>query len=130
MEYSPEVLRRFGSARSRSALAIESPGRVVTGEAGDRTLHVWVRFVLSVRSGVIDTIRFQVFGCPHTIAAASSVAQWLEGRPVEFLGRLDVRALQAALGVPVDKLGKLLRIEDALASCLRMLEDKDVVRER
>jgi hypothetical protein len=43
---------------------------------------------------------------------------------------LDVRALQAALGVPVDKLGKLLRIEDALASCLRMLEDKDVVRER
>ena len=32
-----------------------------------------------------------------------------------------MRAIQRELGVPVEKLGKLLRIEDALAACGRAL---------
>ncbi len=121
MEYSPEVLRLFGAARHRSAL-LDLPAPVVRGEAGDRTLHVWVRFHLNVNGGVVAAARFEVFGCPHTIAAASWVAQWLTGQPIEFLGRLDVGRLRALLDVPVEKLGKLLRIEDALAECRRALE--------
>jgi hypothetical protein len=130
MEYGSEVLRRFGSALRRSGEARGAPERVATGEAADRTLHVWVGLRVSVAGGVIEAARFQVFGCPHTVAAASWVAQWLQGRPVEFLGRLDVRALQAELAVPVEKLGKLLRIEDALLRCLRALENKDVLKEQ
>jgi hypothetical protein len=38
---------------------------------------------------------------------------------------LDVRALAAELEVPVEKLGKLLRIEDALAACWRAEEGRD-----
>jgi NifU-like protein involved in Fe-S cluster formation len=129
MEYSEEVLRRFASAQATSARLPDGPGRVATGEAWDRTLHVWVRFDVAVSGATIESVRFQAFGCPHTIAAASYVAQWLERRPVEFLGRLDVRSVQAALDVPVDKLGKLLRIQDALERCLRALEGA-VVKER
>jgi hypothetical protein len=33
--------------------------------------------------------------------------------------KLDVKALCAELEVPVEKLGKLLRIEDAVAACWR-----------
>jgi len=124
MEYSSEVVRRFDSARGAGELPHGTPG-LVAGEAYDRTLHVWVRFQLQVIAGDIRTVRFAVFGCPHTVAAASRAAEWLEGRCVEDAVRLDVCALQAELGVPVEKLGKLLRIEDAVAACWRSL-DKDV----
>jgi hypothetical protein len=47
------------------------------------------------------------------------VADWLAGRPVEAARTLDVRAVCAELDVPVEKLGKFLRIEDAVAACWR-----------
>jgi NifU-like protein involved in Fe-S cluster formation len=124
MEYTPEVARRFDSSRGVGELPGGTPG-LVTGEAEDRTLHVWVRFQLQVTGGTVREARFAVFGCPHTIAAASRVAERLEGRRSAELARLDVRELQAELGVPIEKLGKLLRIEDAVAACGRAL-NKDV----
>ena len=33
----------------------------MTGEAEDRTLHVWVRFQLQVIDGVVKAARFQVY---------------------------------------------------------------------
>jgi NifU-like protein involved in Fe-S cluster formation len=129
MEYSSEVVRRFAAQPGAPDLAPEAPG-LVTGEAEDRTLLVWVRFQLQVIDGVIQTVRYRVFGCPHTIAAASWVAERLEGRDSETLRRFDLGALQAALDVPVEKLGKLLRIEDAIAACARALEQAPVERAR
>jgi NifU-like protein involved in Fe-S cluster formation len=78
-----------------------------------------VRFQLQIVDGVVKAAGFQVFGCPHTVAAASVVADWLEGRPVAAARELDVKAVCAELEVPVEKFGKLLRIEDAVAACLR-----------
>ena len=65
------------------------------------------------------------------MAAASLVAERLEGRSVGDVALLDVRALQDDLGVPVEKLGKLLRIEDALTACRRALDrlDTDVKKD-
>ena len=129
MEYSSEVLRRVGLPRQFSEVADGSPGQLVTGEAEDRTLHVWVRFQLQVIEGIIQAVRFQVYGCPHTVAAASWTAEWLQDRSVESSSRLDVRQLKDALAVPVDKVGKLLRIEDAVLACLRGLGDKEVAKD-
>jgi NifU-like protein involved in Fe-S cluster formation len=126
MEYTSEVVRRFDSPRRAGELPEGSPG-LVAGEAEDRTLDVWVRFQLQVIDGATFAARFAVFGCPHTVAAASRVAEWLEGRAASELAALDARALCAELGVPVEKHGKLLRIEDAVAACRREL-DKDVIR--
>jgi NifU-like protein involved in Fe-S cluster formation len=116
MEYSSEVQRLFDSPRGAGELPDGTPG-LWMGAAEDRTLHVWVRFQLQVIDGAIQVARFAAFGCPHTVAAASLVAERLEGRRVDDAVRLDVRSLQAELDVPVEKLGKLLRIEDALAAC-------------
>jgi len=91
----------------------------VAGEAEDRTLHVWVRFQLQLLDDIVAAVEFQVFGCPHTVAAASVVAEWLEGRRVAAARELDVKAICAELEVPAEKLGKLLRIEDAVAACWR-----------
>jgi NifU-like protein involved in Fe-S cluster formation len=120
MEYSPEVVRRFDSTRRAGELNVGSAG-LVSGEAEDRTLGVWVRFQLQVSDGIVRAARFAAFGCPHTIAAADYATERLEGARVTELRALDARAIQRELGVPVEKLGKLLRIEDALAECGRAL---------
>ncbi len=118
MEYNSAVQRRFAAPKLARELPRGRPG-LVAGEAEDRALHVWVRFELQLAEGVIEAAGFQAFGCPHTIAAASAVAEWLEGRAVEAARQLDVKAVCAELEVPVEKLGKLLRIEDAVAACWR-----------
>jgi nitrogen fixation protein NifU and related proteins len=117
MEYGSAVARHFAALGRAGELPKGLPG-LVSGEAEDRTLHVWIRFQVQVQSGVIRLVRFQVFGCPHTMAAVDAVAEWLEGRSVEEARALDVRAVCAELEVPVEKLGKLLRVEDAVAACL------------
>lgn len=72
--------------------------------------------------GAIGAVRFQAYGCPHFIAAADWIAERLEGRPLEALGAPQIAAAQAELGVPIEKLGKLLILEDALAACLDAVE--------
>lgn len=123
MEYSPEVVRRFDSAQNAGELKAASAG-LVSGEAEDRTLGVWVRFQLQVSDGIVRAARFAAFGCPHTIAAADCVAERLEGAQVSELRTLAVREIQRELGVPVEKLGKLLRIEDALVACAERCEGR------
>src|SRR5215471_5862189 len=127
MEYTPEVVRRFDSPRGAGELGVGLPG-LVSGEAEDRTLQVWVRFQLQVIDGAVRAARFAAFGCPHTVAAAGRAAEWLEGRRASDVAQLDVRAIGRDLSVPVEKLGKLLRIEDAVAACGRAL-NKDVTKD-
>jgi NifU-like protein involved in Fe-S cluster formation len=121
MDYSSEVLRRFGAPLRAGEIAAGTPGRV-SGEAQDRSLNTWVRFDVQVQGGRIQVARFRVLGCPHAVAAAAFVAEWLEGRGVEALGQLDIHAIARTLEVPTEKLGKLLRIEDALLACRSALE--------
>lgn len=116
MEYSPEVKRRLQSP-ARVADAVEPASPVVTGEADDRSLNVWVRYQVRLQGGAIDTVRFEAYGCPHFVAAADWHAEQLEGRPSGALAEPDTRGAREALGVPTEKLGKLLVIENALAAC-------------
>ena len=116
MEYSTAVQRHFAAPQRARELQDGGPG-LLAGEAEDRTLHVWVRFQLLVVEDRVAAAAFQAFGCPHTIAAASVVADWLEGRSVEAARKLDVKGLCCELEVPTEKFGKLLRIEDAVAAC-------------
>ena len=124
MEYGSATARYFEALDRAGELPNGLPG-LVSGEAEDRTLHVWVRFQLQLQDGIVRLARFQVFGCPHAVAAASKVAEWLEGRSETEARALDVRGVCAELEVPVEKLGKLLRIEDAIAGCWRHLATGD-----
>ena len=76
-------------------------------------MNVWVRFQVQVLDGTIRAARFNVYGCPYTVAAVDWAAQWLEGRPSGALEALNMRERRKALHVPVERLGKLLLIEDA-----------------
>lgn len=121
MEYSSAVVGRCAALSRARELPAGTPG-LVSGAAEDRTLHVWVRFQMQVREGIVRAVAFQAYGCPHTLAAASLVAERLEGQPVATAREFDVRAACAPLEVPIEKVGKLLRIEDAVQACWRELD--------
>jgi cysteine desulfurase len=92
---------------------------VLEGEAGGPESECWVRFFVQVAGDTVKDARFQAFGCPHTLAAAAWVAGQLRGRrrgegppgsPAEWA---------QALGAPVEKLGRLMVVEDAVRSSLQ-----------
>jgi NifU-like protein involved in Fe-S cluster formation len=121
MEYVSAAKRRFDAPAHAGEVASGIPG-TLTGEASDRTLQVWVRFQLQTSGGTVQRARFRAFGCPHTVAAAEWVAERIEGARIESARGFDVETLRAELDVPVEKLGKLLKVEDALGACWRELD--------
>ena len=95
-----------------------SDGEAV-GEAGGAGEEVWVRFRLGVENGIVKRALVKAYGCPHTLAVAAWVAERLRGRGRADLAPGTPEEWARALDVPVEKLGRLLVIEDALAVCTR-----------
>ena len=116
MDYSPEVRRRFFGPNCFGDW--ESKRReVFRGSAEDTTQGVWVRFDAQIAHGRVAAVRYQTFGCPHTVAAASAVAEEWTGTAVGQPPAFDVRRVAEELTVPVQKLGRLLLVEDAVRRC-------------
>jgi NifU-like protein involved in Fe-S cluster formation len=119
MNYSDLTWRRFASAAFAGVLAGPTVRR---GAAGSRRQGTWVQFDVQVGSGnqdaTVAAVRFLAFGCPHVIAASDWVAEAALGRHAQPLLPEPVQALRERFDVPVEKLGRLLVIEDAWISAL------------
>ena len=111
-ELSPASEPRSASSASQTV------GQIV-GEAGGPGQEVWVRFRLQVTDGVVKSALFKAHGCPHTLAVAAWVTDRLRGRGRADLAPGTPAEWAEALAVPVEKLGRLLVVEDALADCAR-----------
>ncbi len=125
MRYNELTRRYFDGATAAGTLT--GPG-VARGEAGSRAQGTWVRFDIRVDEGpagrLIAAARFQAFACPHTIAVAAWVADQAAGRaPAPALPQ-DVHALQRLFEVPIEKLGRLLIVEDAWRAAIRALDEE------
>ncbi len=94
-------------------------GGEIVGEAGGPGQEVWVRFRLQVRDGSVRKASFKAYGCPQTLAVAAWLAVRLEGRSRAELIPGTPEDWARELAVPAEKLGRLLKIEDALRECLR-----------
>lgn len=82
------------------------------GEAHDPLTATRVRWHLQVQDGSIVDARYEVRGCPHTIAAVAVLAERLVGQRLDE-PTLDIGGVAEELGAPPEKLGRLLVIEDA-----------------
>jgi cysteine desulfurase len=88
--------------------------RVLSGEAGAPRLGTQVRLVLCVQGEFVKAARFQAYGCPHTLAACRALVAQLVGRRREALQPGTPEQWRVNAGAPVEKLGRMLIIEDAL----------------
>ncbi|HXW75325.1 MAG TPA: aminotransferase class V-fold PLP-dependent enzyme [Steroidobacteraceae bacterium] len=116
-------------ALSPDAATARTPGRwtigghaagaaVVSGEGGGPGQDTWVRFQLLVADGTVKDARFQAYACPHTTNVAAWLCGQLPGRARAALIPGSPAEWAAARGIPVEKLGRLLIVEDALRACL------------
>jgi cysteine desulfurase len=102
----------------KASLRPRSGGTLISGEAGGPGEDTWVRFHLEVADGTVKDARFQAYGCPHTLQVASWLARQLPGRTREQGVPGTPASWAEAASVPVEKLGRLLVVEDALRACL------------
>jgi cysteine desulfurase len=113
---SPTARKLFSELPGAGVLA-DAPG-VVRGEAGGADAETWVRFHLRAEDGIVRDARFQARGCPHTLAVAAWLTRQFPGRALSELAVGEPAEWAQALDVPVEKLGRLLVVEDALQACL------------
>ena len=115
--YNALVRELFLTAQPVRAGAVA--GRWVNGEAGSIAAGTWVRLKLQIQDARVTDARFQVYGCPHTVAAAAWLVRQIRGRAVVQLLPEGIAELCKPLEVPVEKRGRLLLIEDAARACER-----------
>jgi NifU-like protein involved in Fe-S cluster formation len=111
-QYSSLVLDHF--TRPRNVGSLPSSDDVVTGRAGSREQGVSCQISARLRDDQIAEVRFQMYGCPHCIAAASWLSERLPGSRVQDLEAWSWREAAGVLDVPPEKRGRLLVLEDAL----------------
>jgi NifU-like protein involved in Fe-S cluster formation len=91
---------------------------VIQGEAGGPGTDTWVRFHLQIdrraNPGIVKAALFQAYGCPHTLSVSAWLTGQLPGRSMNDLVPGTPSAWLQAFEVPVEKLGRLLTVEDAL----------------
>lgn len=110
--YSPLVIEHFAQPRNVGRFAAAAD--VIAATAGDP--EQGVRFDLSarVREDRIVAVRFEVYGCPHCIAAGSLLSERLQGATQDDLRRWSWRETADALEIAAEKRGRLLVLEDAV----------------
>jgi NifU-like protein involved in Fe-S cluster formation len=67
----------------------------------------------------VTEARFQAFGCPHVLAAASWVAEAALGLDCGQLAAWDWQEAARLLDVPPAKFGRLLTLQDAIRAAAR-----------
>jgi NifU-like protein involved in Fe-S cluster formation len=113
---SAEVRSLFMSIPGAGTL--EGAQGVIQGEGGSVDREAWVRFHMQIVDGIVNDARFQAYGCPHTLAVAAWLTEKLPGRKLCELSLGGPADWARALSVPVEKLGRLLIVEDALHACV------------
>ena len=116
--FSPLTRELFSRLECAGVLPATA-GTVLRAEAGQEAGEAWVRLHLLVRDDTVIEARFQALGCPHTVATASWLTKQLAGRKRATAQPGSPAEWARTLAVPVEKLGRLLLIEDALHNALQ-----------
>jgi NifU-like protein involved in Fe-S cluster formation len=119
MNYSNLTRRHFESTACAGVL---TGAAVRRGAAGSRAGGIWVQFDVQIEArgpeSILEAVRFLAFACPHVIAVADWLAQKAVGGPARPALPESVHALRERFEVPIEKLGRLLIVEDAWIAAL------------
>jgi len=116
------LARRLFFALPGAGALPPGPG-VIHGIAGGPAHEAWVKFHLRIEAGTVKSALFQAWGCPHTLAVTAWVTGQLPGRSMTDLVPGTPSAWLEVLEVPVEKLGRLLVVEDALCAVFQQWKE-------
>jgi NifU-like protein involved in Fe-S cluster formation len=126
VNYNDLTWRHFDTAANAGCLSGPTTRR---GAAGSRAQGTWVQFDVHIEvydgMSVVRAVKFLAYGCPHVIAVADWTAERALGSTIDAAAAQgkaalpeSVAALRERFGVPVEKLGRLLIVEDAWIAAL------------
>jgi nitrogen fixation NifU-like protein len=99
--YSEKVVAHFKEPRNVGILD-DADG---IGEIGDPTCGDFMRVFIKVDENVIKDVKYQIRGCPASIAVASAMTELAIGKDLDdALMLTDVDVLEALDGLPEEKL--------------------------
>lgn len=110
--YNPVVVEHF--ARPRNVGRFAAAADIIAASAGDPDQGVRFDLSAQVKDDRIVALRFEVYGCPHCIAAGSLLSERLQGATRDELRRWSWREAADELEFPLEKRGRLLVLEDAV----------------
>ena len=87
----------------------------VEADVGESATGARIALAAGLQGGRIGELRFRAWGCPHLIAALEAACAELEGRPLDALKNWKTDNITQELSVPIEKSGRILLLEDALA---------------
>ncbi|MGI9201824.1 MAG: iron-sulfur cluster assembly scaffold protein [Woeseiaceae bacterium] len=104
------------NARVRELFADTSHAGTIAGAIGVANVDqgVCVEMSACLTAGRIETLRYRVRGCPHSIAACEAIAREFTGSDVSELEKFSVAELMQSLAVPAAKSGRILALEDTV----------------
>jgi cysteine desulfurase len=103
---------------------LEPGARIGVGEAGGVRLGTWVRFLLRHDGARIVAARCQAYGCPAVLAACERVLARLPATALAAPDAGNPEEWRTGVDAPIEKLGRMLIIEDALRSSCRDALDR------
>ena len=112
-DYSDLVWDHFDHPRHAGALD-ERSSSVGTGLVSNPFQGDVIKLQIEVTQGVIAAAKFKAHGGVATLAAASLVTEWLEGRQLAETAAIDHRAITTALDLPAAALPAAVLAESAL----------------
>jgi NifU-like protein involved in Fe-S cluster formation len=122
MRYSPLVESHFRAPRNIGRFAPAAD--VLVGRSGSKDQGVEVVLSARIANGRIAALNHLVYGCPHTVAAASWLTEQIVGATLDDLTRWRWREVSTALEVPPEKWGRLLVLEDAVRALERTWRER------
>ena len=117
-DYSDLVWDHFDHPRHAGALD-EHSSAVGTGRVDNPFQGDVIELQIEVTAqGVIAAARFKAHGGVATLAAASLVTEWLEGRPLAETAAIDHRAIATALDLPAAAIPAAVLAEKAIQAAV------------
>lgn len=108
MKYN-DLTRRYFESPSKAGSLPDG----FRGAAGHLAQGAWVQFDLRIEAASVADARFLAFACPHTIAVSAWLAEKSVGHALRLEMPYSIAALRELFEVPVEKLGRLIIVEDA-----------------
>ena len=100
-EYSKKVIKHFQDPKNVGA--IENPDGI--GEIGDPTCGDFLRVYITVKDNIITDVKYQIKGCPASIACASIMTELAIGKDLDEAMMIEEEEIVRALdGLPEYKI--------------------------
>jgi NifU-like protein involved in Fe-S cluster formation len=115
LSYNRAVRRYFADPQHAGKLQEDIELTLVADVSeSDNGAHIVIS--AGIRGGIIAAMAYRVWGCPHLIAALEHMCTTFAGQPVAGLENFDSADITQELSVPVEKTGRILLLEEALAT--------------